>query len=179
MLTTDAATRERLQDIPGVRVINDILIPRDVSPGQDIRALTRLISLMRRNRYDVAHTYTAVPGFVGRLAARLAGVPVILHHQAGWTINEFSSGLKRIVFSRLEYLATALSTRAICVSHATMQQAQQERLAPLNKLVTICNGIDAGPFQRRKGEKIRDTRYEIRGEDDSSFILHPSSFVHR
>ena len=177
VLTTDAATRERLRDIPGVRVIDDILIPRDVSPGQDIRALTRLISLMRRNRYDVAHTYTAVPGFVGRLAARCAGVPVILHHQAGWTINEFSSGLKRMLFSRLEYLATALSTRAICVSHATMRQAQQQRLAPLNKLVTICNGIDAGPFQGRKEEKEkrRKGEEEIRGGEDSSLIPHPSS----
>ena len=182
VLTTDTDTQERVKAIPGVQVIDDILIPRDVLPGQDARALLRLVSRIRRNRYDVVHTYTAVPGFLGRLAARLAGVPVILHHQAGWTVNEFASGIKRGVFSRLEYLAIALSTRAICVSHATMQQAQQERLAPLNKLVTICNGIDASPFQgrgnREEGkEEVQDTRCKVQEGEDSSCILHPLTLV--
>ncbi len=181
VLTTDATTRERLLAIPGVKVIDDILIPRDVSPGQDLRALTQLVARLRRNRYDVAHTYTAVPGFLGRLAARLAGVPVILHHQAGWTVNEFSSGIKRLVFSRLEYLATALSTRAICVSHATMQQAQTERLAPLSKLVTICNGIDAEPFIREQGTGNREQGTEDNAErgmmNDEYYAASHSSLI--
>lgn len=146
VLSTDEITISRLREIPGVSIINSVFIPRDVIPLQDVKAIGQLFRLLERSRFDVVHTYTAIPGFLGRIAARLARIPVIVHHQAGWPVTEFSSLFERLVYTPLEYLAVLASTRSICVSHAVAQQSRQFRIAPQSKLVTICNGIEPQPF---------------------------------
>ncbi|MCS6882925.1 MAG: glycosyltransferase family 4 protein [Oscillochloridaceae bacterium] len=150
VLATDPVVVAELQRIPRLRVITSILIPRDIAPGPQIRAAAQLFALLRRERYAVVHTYTATPGFLGRIIARMAGVPVILHHQAGWAVNEFSSLSERLFFTPLEYIATLASTRTICVSHADAINARRFHCAPQSKLVTICNGIDPSPFAGTK-----------------------------
>ena len=146
ILATDPLWVSELKKVPGLRIIQDILIPREITPLQDMRAFVQLIALMVREHYDVVHTYTATPGVLGRLAARFVGVPVILHHQAAWTVSEFSTLQERLLYTPLEYLATLASTRGICVSRAMEQQGRQLRIAPPNKLVVICNGIEPQPF---------------------------------
>ena len=146
VLATDPFWVSELEKIPGLKVIEDIYIPRNIAPVRDLYALGQLLALIRRERYDVVHTYTATPGFLGRIAARLVDVPVILHHQAGWTVTDFSSLRERILYAPLEYLATLASTKGICVGHAVEQQGRQLRIAPPNKLVVICNGIEPQPF---------------------------------
>ncbi len=146
VLSTDGLTVELLHKIPKVKVIDDVYIPREINARSDVNALMKLLELFAREKYDVVHTYTAAPGMLGRIAARLSGTPAIFHHQAGWTVTEFSSWKERIFYTPLEYIATLVSTRGICVSHAVAQQAAPLHIAPLNKLVTICNGIDSENF---------------------------------
>lgn len=146
VLSTDAMTIQELGQIPEVHVVNDIMIPRDIAPVVDLRAFLQLLSYLHKKQYDVVHTYTSAPGVLGRITARLAGTPVILHHQTGWAVTLFSSPLERILYTPPLYLAALASTKTICVSHATAQQARQFHVAPQHKLVTICNGIDPSPF---------------------------------
>ena len=99
---------------------------------------------------------------LGRLAARLTGVPVILHHQAGWTVTEFSSPRERILYTPLEYLAVMASSRSVCVSHAVAEQGRQLHIAPPHKLATVSNGIDPGPFIAATRNGCRDAlRHEL------------------
>lgn len=146
VLATHPMVVAELARIPGLKVIESIYIPRDIAPIRDVQAFIQLLLLFHQQSYDVVHTYTATPSFLGRVAARLVGVPVILHHQAGWTITDFSSPLERVLYTPLEYLATLVSTKSICVSHAVAQQARQLHIAPEHKLVTISNGIESQPF---------------------------------
>lgn len=146
VLTTDPTTIARLQEIPTVRILDFIHIPRDIAFWQDARAFGKLVSLLRQQKYEVVHTYTATPSFLGRFAARAVSIPVILHHQAGWTVTNYSSMLERILYTPLEYIATLAGTKSICVSHAVAQQAKKLHIAPQRRLITICNGIDPEPF---------------------------------
>lgn len=159
VLSTDRRTVRELRKIGGVQVVRDIPIPRDIAPLADLKAAMRLLRLFSHKRFDVVHTYTSTPGFLGRLMGRLAGVPVVLHHQAGWPVNQFSLAHERFLFTPLEYVAVSASTRSICVSHAVAQQAKQLHIAPQSKLVTICNGIDPAPFldatEHDLGTKVR------------------------
>ena len=145
-LCTDERMMSEFRKTPAVRIIDSIFIPREISPVTDLRAFARLMALLRREHYDVVHTYTATPSFLGRVAARLAGVPVTVNHQGGWAVNEESSLPERLIFTPLEYLATLACTRNICVSHSEMQKAKELHLAPRRKLVTIVNGMNARPF---------------------------------
>ena len=155
VLTTDATTISALDKLESVRVIDHILIPREISPKADILAFWQLHNLLRAEKYQVVHTYTATPGFLGRLAARVSTVPVILHHQISWNGGEFASAREKVLYRPLEAFATLASTKSICVSHATVEQARRHRLVPLRKLVTICNGIDPTDFISARSSTIR------------------------
>lgn len=146
VLTTNKFTVNKMNAIPGIRIINTILIPRKIKLFQDFKAFFQLFLHLRQQKYDVVHTYTATPSFLGRIVARFVGVPVIIHHQAGWVVTEYSTWMERIFFLPLEYLATMASTASICVSEAVTHQASQYKLAPLHKLVTIYNGINPLPI---------------------------------
>ena len=155
VLTSDATTISELRKVTGARVIDSIFIPREVSPRADIRAFFQLLALMRAKKYQVVHTYTATPGFLGRIVARLIGVPVIVHHQISWNGGEFASLREKLFYRPLEALATLASTRSICVSNATVDQARNHHLVPLRKLVTICNGIDPAEFMAASSSMLR------------------------
>ena len=146
VLSTDNTMVSELHKIPGVHVIDSIYIPREIKPVDDLRAFAQIISLVYQKRYDVVHTYTATPSFLGRMAACFVGVPVIVAHQGGWAVNEYSSLLEKIVFTPLEYLAVLASTKTICVSHAEAILARQLGTAPQHKLVTIVNGVNPQAF---------------------------------
>ncbi|MHA1268002.1 MAG: glycosyltransferase family 4 protein, partial [Candidatus Helarchaeota archaeon] len=129
--------------------------PREISLKDDLIAFFKLFFLLHKERYDVVHTYTATPGFLGRLSAFFTRIPAIFHHQAGWTVTEYSTLKEKLIYYPLETLAVFLSTKSICVSHAVRKQANRFKLMPSKKLVTICNGIDPTPFLRPPTNDIR------------------------
>lgn len=156
-LTTDLQTQKALRDI-GVRIIDDIFIPRDISFFIDTIAFIKLLKLLRSKKYDVVHTYTATPSILGRLAARITGAKRIFHHQAAWTIFESNNKVKQFLYKKIEYLAVKWSTKSICVGQAVYDQAIAYGLAPQNKLITICNGVqfDSSKIERKKGPAKRN-----------------------
>ena len=170
VLTTDQRTIESFSSIEGVHIFNQVLIPRDIDVIRDIRALLKLAILLRREKFDVVHTYSATPGFIGRLAAFMAGVPSILHHQAGWTVNEAKSLFGKYLYEVLESIAVAVSTKSICVSHAVRKQADSLSLMPKSKLVTVCNGIEAERF-------ILSTSTENRANLCQQFSVSPEAIL--
>ncbi len=171
VLATDAYWVSVLKTVPGLRVIEDIYIPRDIAPVKDLQAFIKLLRLIRLEDYNVVHTYTATPGFLGRLAACLVGTPVILHHQAGWTVTGFSPVKERILYTPLEYLASLVSSRAICVSHAVKEEARQLHIAPLRKLAVICNGIEPEPFITATHDNSRETLRRKWGFSDDRVLI--------
>ncbi len=106
----------------------------------NIREILILARHLRRGRYDVVHTHLFPADVVGRIAARLAGVPVVVKtlHNMGWW-----KGRRQLLADRLLARRTA---RVICVSEYQRQAVlQQERLAP-ERVVTIPNGVDISRF---------------------------------
>src|SRR4030095_7844889 len=59
-----------------------IVVPelgRSISPFADLRAFWRLYRLIREGRYQIVHTHSSKAGVLGRVAAKLAGTPIIVH----------------------------------------------------------------------------------------------------
>jgi glycosyltransferase involved in cell wall biosynthesis len=120
---------------------------RSISPWQDLRALIALYRFLRRERPHIVHTHTAKAGVLGRVAARLAGVPVVVHTFHGNVLNGYFSPLVNFCVRQVERVL-AYFTDGICV--LAPQQASdivdRHRIAPLGKVHVIPLGMDMTRF---------------------------------
>jgi len=139
-----ACTVERFREdleSDGARVI-DVPISRRIRPREDFRALIALYRLFKKERPDVVHTHTSKAGFIGRLAARLAGVPLILHTIHELPQNSVRSRKAKFVYRILERLAALWAHHLVTVSYANQRQILAERICPPGKLTTIREGLE-------------------------------------
>jgi len=72
----------------GCRIVSVPGLGREVTPTRDLIALLQLVRLFRRERPAIVHTHTSKAGFIGRLAARIARVPVVIHQPHGDTAGQ-------------------------------------------------------------------------------------------
>ena len=103
-------------------------LKHQIRPLADLVTFIRLIHFMRRKQIDLVHTHSSKTGILGRLAAKLAGVPVILHTIHGWPFHEYQSILTRTLYIWLERIAAGCSTHLIAVSQATQDKGVQNRI---------------------------------------------------
>lgn len=118
----------------GIRIT---VFPQQPGPGLVV-ALTRFI---REGRFDIVHTHHYYGNLHCRLAAILAGTPVIMTCQHNWPGEEKSR--HQLAFR----LLNRWTYRNITVSEAIRQyDIEQVGIAPV-KVVTIYNGIDTTVFR--------------------------------
>ena len=118
---------------------------RAMDPVADVRLAGELVRTFRRLRPDVVHTHNPKPGVLGRVAARVARVPVIVNTVHGLYAQPSDGLARRTVVYGLERVAAACS-------HAELVQNPEdlETLAglgvPRSKLTLLGNGIDLSRF---------------------------------
>lgn len=76
-----------------------------VGPINDLLALIKLTRFLRTEPYQIIHTHNSKAGFVGRLAGRLAGVPIIIHTVHGFSFHDREPLWRQFLFKNLERLA--------------------------------------------------------------------------
>src|SRR5207245_11680235 len=107
--------------VPGLLTVVPHLV-RPVHPWKDWRALRRLAALLRTQRPDIVHTHSGKAGILGRLAARRARVPVIVHTIHGPSFGAFQGRLPNAVFARAEHFAARVTTHFVVVADAMRDQ---------------------------------------------------------
>jgi glycosyltransferase involved in cell wall biosynthesis len=108
----------------------------------DLSTLWTLRRLMRRERFTVVHTHCAKAGLLGRLAARLSGVPVVVHTYHALAVHEFMSGGRRVTYLWLERSVRRLAHRYVAVAPTLARQAVEHRLVPPGTIRVVPSGID-------------------------------------
>lgn len=89
---------------------------RDLSGAADAIAFAELVRLIRRVRPHVVHTHTAKAGTLGRVAARLCRVPVVLHTYHGHVLRGYFSPARTRVFLAVERWLAMWTHRLVAVS---------------------------------------------------------------
>ncbi len=126
--------------------VQPLVIPelgRELHPLRDLRTLLTLYRLIRRLRPDVVHTHTAKAGFVGRVAAWLAGVPVIVHTFHGHVFHGYFSPARTRLFLALERLAARLSDAIVTLSDGLRDElVETYHIAARDKVRVLPLGLD-------------------------------------
>jgi glycosyltransferase involved in cell wall biosynthesis len=126
---------------------------REISPLRDLRTLWQAWRILRRERPDVVHTHTAKAGFVGRVAAWLAGVPCVVHTFHGHVFAGYFSPAKTRLYLWLERFCARLSSRIIVLSAQLKRELTEVyHIAPPGVFEIVPLGFELGSFAAIQGD---------------------------
>jgi glycosyltransferase involved in cell wall biosynthesis len=117
-----------------------------ISPLEDVNSLAKLIDYFHVKRFDIVHTHSIKPGFLGRLAAKLAGVPIIVHTFHGINLYEEMPARQHLLFKLVETLGCKCGDSILSQSKEDMDLAVREKICSANKLHYLGNGIELERF---------------------------------
>ena len=152
--------KDRLADAQkkGVEVINIPSLVRRISPLNDIKAFFSIFFLLRRSKPDIVHTHTSKAGILGRLAAWIARVPIIIHTPHGHVFyGHFGRSLSKI-FLQMEKLLGKITQHQISLTQEEDSDYVRLRVSKPNNTSVIHSGVDVhrfieGATQRAKKRK--------------------------
>lgn len=118
----------------------------------DLISFIHIYLLCRKYRFDIVHSNSSKPGLLGRIAARLAHVPLIVHSIHGTAFQPHQSKLVYKGYAYLEKLGNYFSDFTIFVNHSDRLKCLSMGLLPEHKALTIYNALDSSaiPSQPRK-----------------------------
>jgi glycosyltransferase involved in cell wall biosynthesis len=128
----------------GLEVIMEPALRTPIDPRSDVRALGSLSSLLRERSFEVAHTHTAKAGTLGRMAARRAAVPRIVHTYHGFPFHEFQSRGRRAAYVAIERRLGRITDIALCVGTGVAVEAVRRRLVAPERIRTIGVAVECG-----------------------------------
>lgn len=147
----ESASEGNLRDVVAARGLHMELIPdlgREIDLRHDIVALYKLYRLMRREHPHIVHTHLAKAGFVGRLAARLARVPIVLHTYHGHVFHSYFGRTKTALFIALERACARLSDRIITISTRLRDEIAGFGVAVPERIEIVPLGFELDAFAR-------------------------------
>ena len=109
----------------------------------DLARAAGLLRLLRRERPDVLHTHLFHANVLGRLAARVSGVPVVVS-----TVHVAEPRRWHLL---LEGLTSGLVDEFVTVSEAVRRYMVQRAHLPTERVLVIRNGVDPSRFRRPRG----------------------------
>jgi len=137
-----------------VRLFGSLVQP--LHPLKDLLALFGLSSFLRKKPYHIVHTHNSKAGFIGRLAAKLAGIPIIVHTVHGFSFHDQEPLWRQILLLNLERLASHWCDKMIFISQPLINWALRERVVGEHKIVKVYSGIELDHF--RPATKNRKNR---------------------
>lgn len=128
-------------------------IPRSANPFAALRTILSLMRLFRRERFDVLHAHTPVAALLGRIAARLAGVPVVIYTAHGFYFHDEMPVLKRRAHIVLEWLGGRLTDYLFTQSAEDADTAIRHGIMCAERVLAIGNGVNVARFDPSKQDR--------------------------
>lgn len=130
----------------GVRLTILPELVRELNPYKDLLAFLKLFFVLRRNQYSVIHTHSSKAGILGRLAAKLAGTPIIIHTIHGWSFHDYMPNWRKHLFIALERIAARFTHRLIVVTQKDIQKGLQHGIGSPDQYQLIRSAIPLEEF---------------------------------
>jgi glycosyltransferase involved in cell wall biosynthesis len=151
-------------DVPALEQagIPHLAVPmtRRLTPFPDVLSLLRLWRLFRSRRFTVVHTHNPKPGLLGQVAARMAGVPVVVNTLHGFYFHERMAWPARALFVASEKVAALCSDVILSQNPEDVATAIRLRIARPDQIRLLGNGIDLRRFDPRR--LFPETRNRVR-----------------
>lgn len=161
---------EQLRKI-GVRVHLVPELERAISPKRDVQAYLALRDFFRAERPDIVHTHSSKTGILGRLAAKAAGVPTIVHTVHGYAFPAESRAAIKAIFKFLERRAGRVTHRMIVLNDADAAIARDLLGVPDRRLAVLPNGVDVDTYSPATPEARHALRRSVFGIESLDHVV--------
>lgn len=135
-----------IQDNDDIHIIILKELTRNINPIKDLIAFFKIFCYIRKNNYAIIHTHTAKAGFLGRLAAKCSGAPIIIHTLHGITFHEFLNPIIKNIYILLEKITGSFTQKLVTVGEDIKQKYCARNIATPEKYITIRSGFDLQNF---------------------------------
>jgi glycosyltransferase involved in cell wall biosynthesis len=117
-----------------------------VHPWKDWVALRRLTEIFQKTKPDIVHTHSGKAGILGRLAARRASVPIIIHHIHGPSFGSFQGALANFIFTAAERHAAKVTAHFFCSAAAMTRRYLAAGIGQPEMYTRVFSGFDVKAF---------------------------------
>ncbi len=141
---------------------------RPVHPLQDFIALRKLEKLLREQKPDLVHTHSGKAGILGRLAAKRAGVPIIIHHIHGPSFGDFQGALANFIFTAAERHAAKFTAHFFCSAAAMTKLYLAAGIGKPEMFTRIFSGFNLEPFLNATNDLALRQKF---GLDETHYVI--------
>jgi len=153
----------------GIEVVDLPALVRRISPFNDIKSFVSILRILRKSKPDIVHTHTSKAGILGRLAAWMARVPIIIHTPHGHVFyGHFGRSLSRI-FLQMEKLLATITHHQIALTPEESNDYLNLGVSKPGKTTVIHSGVDLQQFS--KGAKQHTRKREELGIPSDSLVI--------
>jgi glycosyltransferase involved in cell wall biosynthesis len=153
----------------GCRLVDVPALGREASPTRDLRAVAQLVRVMRAEPPALVHTHTSKAGFVGRLAARIARVPRVVHQPHGHIFYGYYSPRRARTYMALERVAARWADRLVVLTDRGAEEHLAHGIGRPGQFVTIPSGVPIDRL-RAAAPSREDARKEL-GLAPAAFVV--------
>lgn len=145
----------------GIKTFNIPFLLRKISPVHDLLALFSLYRFLFKEKPLIVHTHTSKAGLLGRLAARLARTPVIVHTPHGHVFFGYFGQIKSMIFVLLERAAARMTDKIIALTESEKRDYLSFQIADEGQLAVIHSGVELRKFKGLLLEEKQQLKKEL------------------
>lgn len=128
---------------------------RSINPLSDLVAFRKLYRLIKKGQYTIVHTHSSKAGVLGRLAARLAGTPIIVHTLHSLVFHDYQPWIINRSWWLAKKICAPFTDFFISVSDVISEKAIAAGIAKPEKFRTIYSGMELDWFLNAKFDSTK------------------------
>lgn len=139
---------------------------RNIYPIKDFISFIKLYRLIRKLKPDIVHTHSSKAGILGRLAARLAGVKIVVHSIYGLAFHPFQNKLVNVFYILLEKFCARYTDKLLSIADAMTKQTLDAGVGKAEQFQTVRSAIELDKFLNipDRSKELRE-KYKIKESD--------------
>jgi glycosyltransferase involved in cell wall biosynthesis len=157
----------------GIKVTKIDSLVRSANPIKNLKSVYDIYKFLVNGEYHIVHTHLANAGMAGRIAGRLAGVPIIIHGLHGSTFHPNQNFFIRRFYILLERIASKFTTCFTIVGYDLRDKYLNEKIGKKEDYYIIRSGFSVENFyntNKLNGREIEKVRKEIGANKGDSLV---------